>query len=259
MRLLVYTCVFSGYDRVFPPVVIEPEVDYVLLTDDPDVSVAGWTTQVVDPSGPRGNRRYKMIGHRLLGEHDVSIYVDGNIRVIGGMRDFAERFLATGAAIGSYRHPLRASVREEVQACMKAGKIAAGEHMLVELDAYLAEGFPDDQGLIETGVFLKNHAHPGLEPAMDFWWQLFEHYRTRDQLGLPFVMWKLGTPACIFQESFRKPNPHFGLYPHRRSDASAAYLYVRARAYDSLWARVCLRLWHARWALRRRFRKAVAE
>jgi hypothetical protein len=259
MRLLVYTCVFGGYDRVFPPAEVEPDTDYVLLTDDPTLAVEGWRTVVVEPCGVRGNRRYKMLGHRNLGEYAASVYVDGNIRVLGAMRDFVARFLDTGMALGLYRHPLRASVREEVAACLRANKVEDGARMTRELDEYLADGFPDDGVLVESGIVLKRHGHPALEPAMDLWWQLFERHRTRDQISLPYVLWKLGTPCRFHDGSFRDPNPHFGIYPHRASGVSGAYLYLSARAHDAAWARAALALWHAKWTLQRRLRRRAGR
>ena len=87
-RILVYTCVFGGYDRVYPPVHRDPAIDYVLVTDDPAMSVAGWRTLAVDRerfgSEKAPNRHFKMLAHRNgLAGYDVSVYVDGNIRVIG--------------------------------------------------------------------------------------------------------------------------------------------------------------------------------
>ena len=48
MRLLVYKCIFGGYDRVFPPLLVEKGVDYVIITDDASMQVKGWRTHVVD-------------------------------------------------------------------------------------------------------------------------------------------------------------------------------------------------------------------
>lgn len=252
VRLLVYTCVFGGYDQIFPPVEPERDVDYVLLTENPALVVRGWRTHVVNPAGLRGNRRYKMIGHRDLGNHEVSIYVDGNIRILGSLSDFSAQFLRTGAALGVYRHPIRKTVEEEVEACERALKVEDAGVMHRELAAYRADGFRDDVGLIESGVVIKNHAHSALEPAMDLWWSLFESHRTRDQLSLPYVLWKTALPCHYIEESYKKPNPWFGIYPHVGArGVPAGYAWLSARAYDSVLLRVALRAWRAKWAVQR--------
>lgn len=254
-RLLIYTCVFGGYDQVFPPVRPEPGVDYILLTDDPSLTVEGWRSQLVDPHGLRGNRRYKMIGHRGLGAHDASIYVDGNIRILGSCREFASNFLGTGAALGVYRHPLRTTVQEEIDACERAGKVEDAGSMHRELEEYRADGFDDDVALIESGVIIKSHAHPALEPAMDLWWSLFERHRTRDQISLPYVLWKSGLPCHYIKESYKLPNPWFGFYPHAGArGVSARYAWLAGRSYDSVPLRVVLRAWQAKWWMQRRLR-----
>jgi hypothetical protein len=240
---------------VFPPVRPELGVDYVLLTDDPSLRVKNWRTQLVDPHGLRGNRRYKMIGHRDLGEYDASIYVDGNIRILGSLHDFASRFLRTGAALGVYRHPVRTTVQEEIEACERAHKVEDAGSMHREFAEYRADGFEDGVALIESGVVIKNHAHPALEPAMDLWWSLFDRHRTRDQISLPYVIWKSALPCYYIDESYKLANPWFGFYPHAGGHGvPARYAWLAGRSYDSAAHRAALRVWEAKWWLQRRLR-----
>jgi hypothetical protein len=114
-------------------------------------------------------------------------------------------------------------------------------------------GFPDAQGLIEAGVLLKNHRHEGLAPAMRLWWQLFERYRSRDQFSLPFVVWKHELPCFFIEQSFRAPNPYFGLYPHQGA-GNQRYARVMARSYDSPAYRLVLKIWNAKWHVQRSLR-----
>ena len=261
LRILVYTCVFGGYDRIYPPVAPEPEIDYVLVTDDPTMQVGGWRTLAIDPgqfeTAKAPNRYFKMLGHRReLSGYDVSIYVDGNIRVIGRLWELVDRFRDTGAAFASYRHPLRQSVQEEAACCLAGGKLKDAGRLQAELEEFRSEGFPDQQGLMETGVVLKNHHHPQLEAAMELWWGLFERYDSRDQIGLPYVQWKLGLPTWYIEPSYRLPNPHFGIYPHLGTGKAAnLHAHVTARSYDSALHALVLRAWQAKWALQRSLRK----
>lgn len=263
MKVVVYTCVFGGYDRVFPPVRPEAGIDYVILTDDPGCRVHGWRSVVMAPavcdSRKAPNRRLKMLGHAALGSPDVSFYVDGNVRVIGGLTELADGFLRTGAALGVYRHPLRLSVREEVQACVQAGKVSDASAASVEYEQYVSCGFPDDSGLAETGVLLKRHGAPGLDTAMARWWSLFERFDSRDQFSLPFVAWECGIAVEWLPGDIRH-GPHFGLYPHLQSrDSSSRYAYVAARSLDNRAYSLLLRAWHAKWALQRRLRRRTAR
>lgn len=260
MRRLIYTCVFDGFDRIFPPVVISPGVDYIVITDDRSLEVRGWQTHLVDISSfasPRcANRYYKMLGHTYIGDYDTSIYVDGNIRVLRRTNDYFASFEATNAAIGVYRHPARVSVAEEVNQCILRGQVLNPKAALDELEFYRSTGFPDSGGLIEAGVLLKNHRHRLLAPSMELWWEMFSAFQMRDQFSLPFVVWKIELPCHLIETSYRESNPFFGQYPHLKSSGvRKSYVYFRARSYDSWSCALISSLWHATWSLRRTVRK----
>lgn len=264
LRLLVYTCVFGNYDRIFPPIVLEPGVRYVVITDDAELNVPGWHSHVVDrerfASARAANRYYKMLGHRMFGEFDASAYVDGNVRVRDSLCPLLERLLKTGAALGVYPHPIRSTVAEEVETCITAGKIGDSDKLRSEFREYLAEGFPDDQGLIEATILLKNHGHTELDSAMQLWWSLFQRFHSRDQISLPYVLWKTALPFRLQAQSFRVSNSPFGIYPHLAAlNVSPMYAYVCARAYDSSVFRAAKSIWHGKWALQRRFRRSATR
>lgn len=262
MKLLVYKAVFGPYDRVFPPVTPEAGVDYVIVTDDATTRVPGWRTHVVDPapfgSPKAANLHYRALIHRELPGYNASLYSDGNIRLLGSMSRFMEPFLASGAALGVYPHPLRTTVADEIEACIAAGKTDAAR-LRAEWDEYRGLGFPDDVGLIETTIMLRNHAAPDLDPAMALWNDLFQRHQTRDQISLPFVQWKVGFSRHDLHPSFRQPNPWFGLYPHRGArDVSPLYADLFARSYDSVAHRLALAAWNG-WRAARRGLKGAAR
>ena len=260
MRLLVYTCVFGGYDRIFPPVARDPRVDYVVVTDRPTPAIRGWETRHADPGeigNPRlANRYFKILGHQVFSDYDASIYVDGNIRLLYSPRELLERFCRKDVALGLFRHPQRSSVADEVTECVRRKQVRDASTAIAELQNYRAEGFDDSLGLMEAGVILRNHRHPELDRAMRDWWRLFEKYQSRDQFSLPFVLWKNNVPHTIFEESFRLPNPYFGWYPHIKSGTSSeAYAAVAAKAYGSRLFGFVHWLWNLKWTLQRRIRK----
>lgn len=263
MKLLVYTCVFGGYDRVFPPVVPEAALDYVIVTDDAALDVPGWRTHAVDLSRfatPKAaNLHYRALIHRELPGYDAALYHDGNIRLLGKTSDLFAPFLETGAALGVIRHPLRSSVAEEVEACISAGKVSDPAPIRAELAEYQAAGFPDDAGLIETTIMLRNHRAKGLDDAMTAWNDLYQRHLTRDQISLPFALWQTGADISWRDAlSWRVVNSYFGRYPHRGAKGvRPAYADLVARAYDSTPRKALLMLWHGWWGLRRWMRKGA--
>lgn len=261
MKVLVYTCVFGNYDWIFPPINPQNDFHYLLVTDNPKLHVKGWRTHYVNASEfdsfQSANRYYKTLIHKVFLGYDYSIYVDGNIRLLGDLSGFLAPFYESNADLGLFKHPLRSSVHDEVLACLKSSKIKDKIKLKSELFFYREDGFPDNVGLIEATILIKNHRGSGLDQAMELWWSLFEKYGTRDQLSLPYVIWKTNV-SCFYQlGSFRDSNPYFGIYTHRGdSRAPLFYGYVEGRAYDSIFFRIILKTWRFSWAIRRFFRRS---
>jgi hypothetical protein len=262
MKRLIYTAVFKGYDRVYPPVCAEPDVDYVIVTDDAGLNVSGWQTLYVDTdsfAAPKAaNLYYKALLHRVLPAYDASLYVDGNIRILGPTRQLFEALEQSGSALMQYAHPLRSSVVEELEAVIAAGKVGDSARARKEFESYCNDGFPDTVRLGENGILLKNHRHPKLDDAMALWSVLFQKNLTRDQLSLPYVIWRTGLDVTLLPGTFRDPNPFFALYPHYSApNIKPIYMHLTARSHDSFPHWALLRIWHARLSLRRAFRRLL--
>jgi len=264
MKLLVYTCVFGKYDLVFPPIMPEPELDYLIITDDASMQVRGWQTHVVDAahflSPKAANLHFRALVHREFSRYVASLYIDGNIRLIGKTSAFFTDFLASGATLGLFPHPLRETVADEIEACLSASKVVDRNRVSAEFAYYRQNGFLDDVGLIETAIILKNHRGQDLDAAMEMWWSMFEKFNSRDQFSLPFVISQVEV-SCFYQDwSFRKKNPFFGMYPHvGNPHVRPLYTYVAARAYDNAFHASILALWHLTWKFRRIFRENKNE
>jgi hypothetical protein len=262
MRYVVYTSVFGSYDWVFPPLEIEDDICYVLFTDNPGLSVRGWKTVVVEADrfhdARAANRYYKMLAHKEFPDFDYSLYIDGNIRLLGKTSRIIREFHSSESCLGLFRHPIRSSVREEADSCVMTGKITNTAALEKELSLYREYGFLDDVGLVEATVNFKNHQHPSLAEAMELWWSLFERFGTRDQISLPYVLWKKGVPCTYQPFSFRDPNPYFGFYTHRGDQrAPRYYAYVEGRSYDSHVYALILGAWHLYWEVRRAIRRGL--
>lgn len=256
MKYLVYTAVFGGYDRIYPPVQRDPSVDYIVFTDDPALQVPGWQVIPVDlarfATPKAANLYYRALVHRLLPDYDASLYVDGNIRIIDPTAALFKALEQSGAALMLYRHPLRNTVREELAAVMSAGKVSDAERAKQEVEEYFGAGFPDNVGLGETTIIVKNHRHPKLDAAMGLWSDLFQAHLNRDQLSFPFVIWKTNLDVAWLEGSFREPNPYFARYPHfKEKGVNQKYAYVSARSHDSWLFKILLGAWHFNWMVRR--------
>jgi hypothetical protein len=261
-KYIVYTCVFDDYDWIFPPIVKEENISYVIMTDDPGLKVSGWETRLVDTSPFRdaktANLHYRALSHKYFSHFDYSLYVDGNVRLIGKISEFLADFRDSGLPLGLFRHPLRCSVKEEAESCLTSGKVFEPDRLRAELAYQAKEGFPDNVGLIETTIILKNHRNHLLAEVMQLWWSHFERFGTRDQIGLPYAIWRESIPCTYQSFNFRENNLYFGHYTHKKDNRAPRYFaYIEGRSYDSLFYFVVLRLWKLSWSVRRLFRKKV--
>jgi hypothetical protein len=63
--------------------------------------------------------------------------------------------------------------------------------MTFQYERYRAQGFPDNSGIIpEGGVIARRHHHPRVRAAMEQWWSELLKHSARDQISLPYIIWR---------------------------------------------------------------------
>ena len=142
-----------------------------------------------------------------------------------------------GYDIGLFPHELRDRVEDEVAACVARGKVQDAGPIRAEYAAYRAEGFADAAGsLSENAVLFRRHGAQPVRDAMALWWDLVARHSGRDQISLPYVVWKTGLPVHRFDFSYRRANPWFYVYRHRRDDGRRSWLrvYTHGRRLEGL-------------------------
>lgn len=243
MKTVVYACANLAYDQIFSPVVATPGLEYVLFSDRKPFMVSGWDwcpapAAVEGLSPSMANRYCKFFPQRIFPEADVSIYVDANILVIGDLRPLLEEFIASGAAIGLFIHKDRSDIQSEFEFCREVGKIGDADHDtgVEQLRFYRAEGLPEAHVFTENAIILRRHSAPGLDPAMQLWWEQLNRFTKRDQLSLPYVLWKTGLATQVWNWSYWNDNPYFTRYIHRRGWPHDIYIYLtNKRHYSAAW------------------------
>lgn len=209
--VLIFTATFGGYD-----VLDEPEgldgVRYICYTDLPQ-KTEGWEYIIVgdgylaeeaerrrdalayrwyygfqDLSPVMAARRVKVLAHLALPrETEISLWHDGNLRLRGDPRVMAESFLKNHD-LALFGHPTRDCIYKEAAACLSEGKGDPGR-IWDQVEDYKKQGYPPNRGLVETGVILRRHTNIIKELERE-WWSEVVVGSTRDQISLPFVLWK---------------------------------------------------------------------
>jgi hypothetical protein len=203
--------------------------DFVCFTDDPDFSTNGWKKILVLAEGQNTavlNRHYKMLPHRYFSEYQYSLYLDGNIDIVGDPSSLVCKYLVN-SKIAMPPHPKRNCSYEEAAHCIKCG-LSLSDETERQMAQYASEGFPRQTGLTENGVMLRTHNEPEIIRLMESWWNEYVTKVKRDQISLPYLAWKLGINISRLNEGPRVSNKYFHIGLHD-SDNRTSWLSLIAR------------------------------
>lgn len=243
MKIIIYTCANIAYDQIFSPVVRNPNMEYVLFSDRRPLFVSGWSWRPM-PSQAAGltpgmaNRFTKFFPYKIFPDADYSIYVDANILLIGDIQPILDEFIASGADIGLFPHLQRSDIYSEFEFAKQVKKIAPEDYAIgaSQMQFYRGDGLPDSHTLTENAVIFRKHRNPELEKAMELWWHQMETYTKRDQLSLPYVLYKSEIKRKIWDWTYLSDNPYFKRYIHREGLAMDIRIYLKnKRHYGAIW------------------------
>lgn len=196
-RIAVYTVVFGKYDTIQEPYYQPSNIDYYLITDlDVDLSDSLWKKKDIfefaddlkNMSNVEKNRYFKMNPFDVFAEYEYSIYIDGNIQVISDLTEYIYRVGNCGFA--AHMHSSRDCVYEESKAVLFAKK-ETQEHMDKHMGHLHEENFPEHYGMLECNVLVRRKCDCCKQLMRD-WWQEFMTYSKRDQISIPYVLYKNG-------------------------------------------------------------------
>ena len=225
-KILVYSAIAGSYDNPQEHTFINKEWDYRLYTDQ-DIDKKKkkeclWDiVRIKNEEGSDPNRtakEYKILPHRFIRDYDYSIWIDGNIKIIGPhLNRMFYDFLGSEKILGISQHPTRSSVGEEIDTCLKLKKDSA--HKITTWKQTLEnENFPDNQGLFEMNVIIRKHKDNNCMKIMEEWWKIIQQNSKRDQLSFSYAIWKsakkVSTVAFVNECPIRKI-PDYKLKEHK--------------------------------------------
>lgn len=190
-RIAVFGAISGGYDLLKDPEADVPGVDYVLFTDGDIPEGSLWQKrdfEFVSPDPTRTARFVKIHPHIYFADYDWAVWVDANLAIASDPREWVAG-LSESTDLATWIHPLRTRVRDEAEACTARSKDDA-DTIREQMERYRKEGFPDIGGLWETSVFASRPGRPAVAAFMNRWWAEILKGSRRDQLGLPYALWK---------------------------------------------------------------------
>ena len=225
MRVCLYTAIAGGYDDLKAQPEQTIPCDFVCFTDEPPSAVVAPWRVVPLPrvAGGSANLRAKLPKVRPheafagLGgaPYDVTIWIDGSIQILRPA--FAETLVeaARETGIAVLRHSARDCIYDEAVAALdpKTRHKYVGMPMSEQVERYRVDGYPEHNGLMLGGLVARAMGDPLVRAVGDAWWAEIERWSERDQLSLPYVLWKLGAGVRVVDIDVWD-NPLFEVWPH---------------------------------------------
>jgi len=232
-KTVVYTSIINNYDVLVDPKIVSPNVDYICFTDTNNHSTDVWETRLVkdhDLTPSELNRKIKILAHEYLDEYDYSLYVDGNVQIIGDITDLIDRYQKFDFAAPT--HFLRDCVYEEGEALIDAG-IGNVKQIRRQIARYQKQGLPENVGLSANSTLFRWHTRSRVQSLMKSWWEEFQQSSGRDQLSLPYVAWRENSDYKFIHEGPRLESQYYRLHPHIPSGPkrNLTKMWVLARAH----------------------------
>ena len=192
---IIYTTIFGGYDDITKPT-LPNNWDWKCFSEENSIPLYTDNT--------RNAKKFKVLPHRYLQDYEYSIFIDGNMYVVGNVNELIEKYLSD-SNIAFFDHNKnrmdpRDCIYDEYNAIMNLGKNDPNQNfkdnpqvMYDQVKRYQDEGYPSHNGLITGMVILRRHNEKDCIRVMEDWWTEIKYGSKRDQLSFNYVAWKSNT------------------------------------------------------------------
>lgn len=197
-KVVVYTAIFGKKDVLLDPEVVEPGVEYICYSDQPQKSKV-WRCIVSEPTNPdpcRAAKIFKIMPQlfpELKGKD--TIWTDANLQLCKSITPLFEEM---DEDIGFFNHPyeLQCCIYREARACQK--KDYDNRKLIRDtVIRYRDEGHPSNWGL-PMGRFILRRQTDQIIEFNEKWWEEISRGSRRDQLSLPVILRRMALPFHMF-------------------------------------------------------------
>ena len=192
-KRIIYTSVFGGYDKVTEQ--NSDGWDWKCFSEKNSLSLYTDNT--------RNAKKFKVLPHRYLKDYEYSIFIDGNMYVVGRFNfdDLIDKYL-NDSNVAFFDHSQnqmdpRNCIYDEYNAIIHLGNNDPNKNykddtnvMNEQVNRYYKEGYPPHNGLITGMVILRRHNEKDCIETMEDWWTEIKYNSKRDQLSFNYCAWK---------------------------------------------------------------------
>lgn len=190
-KICVYTCITGNYDNLHEIKNPEKNIDYYCFTNNKKLKSKTWKIVYVQDNNLdncRLARKIKILGHPIINKYDITVWNDADVIWQKNISEFVDKYFKnTNFAI--FSHHARKNIYDEAIICLRLRKDTK-ENIIKILDFYKSINYPDDNGLCESTVFIKNPKDPQVTKTMQIWFDMIKKYSRRDQLSFNYAVWK---------------------------------------------------------------------
>jgi hypothetical protein len=195
MKIVVYSVNIGGYDEFKEPTIVDPNIRYILFTDNKNYKSKIWEVNHTDflPKNLDNRKKARYIKtnpHIVLPEHDISLWVDHCFKPkFNNAINLIELLLFTeNKNIMIFKHSFRSCLYDEAKKIIKE-KLDLPEIVNNQILKYRKEGFPSNIGLFETGFIVRRN-NDKVNKFNELWWEEIKRGSGRDQLSNMYAAWK---------------------------------------------------------------------
>lgn len=199
-KIVFFTAIYGNYDT---PKAILPirNVDYVLFTADETTadigSRKGWIVKICKQENIGNHlikaKKVKIKFWKFLSkQYEKALWIDGSI-IIKSSRIIAYYLIDGNYPITCTTHPDRDCIYQEAEICLS---IQRHKNLPIkqQVDIYRKKCYPENNGLLASGVIEYDLKKLNiLKPVLKKWWREILTKTYRDQIGLPYILWKQNT------------------------------------------------------------------
>ena len=225
LKKVIYTCITGEYDDACAHIFVDNTWDYVMFTDNKYLlSMPQYMHWEIRPlqfnklTNVKNARWHKINAHKLFPNHDISLWIDGNIVIM--KPDFFTRinhFIDSGNKIIIPKHPERTCIYDEAEK-IKELKIDNKNTVNQEMRILRFTQYPRNNGLNETCIMLRRHNDVQIKRMQNKWWRMVKKYSKRDQLAYNWAAWRYEIQTVsLYNKLGEHRNSDELLFVHKRS------------------------------------------
>ena len=211
MKNVVYTVITGDYDVLCDPTYITPGWDYICFTNNMKLKSNVWKIIQIDENNFNSeyreelyywwvnrnqylNRFYKInIPHIIREKYNFSIYIDGNITIVGDLNEFKAKYINQPGLyktfIWALKHANRNCLYEEINACKIQHK-DSDDNLNKLLNFYNKHDVPHNLGLSQNCVLCRYHNNKSCTTLDQKIWKYITNFTVRDQCIMYYTLYK---------------------------------------------------------------------